>query len=106
MAINHDFVNNGQQCLHALRLPARVSGREAAVLLGFSEHDLPILVRAHLLKPLGQPGPNSPKHYASIELLQHAQDVKWLHRATEIVAKNWQKRNARRRQEQALLPGQ
>jgi hypothetical protein len=39
--------------------PARLDSREAAWYLGFAPHDIPILVNAGLLKPLGHPPANS-----------------------------------------------
>ena len=35
--------------------PARLGINETGWLLGFNEHDIPVLVSAGLLKPLGRP---------------------------------------------------
>ncbi|HMO64915.1 MAG TPA: hypothetical protein PKE47_06790, partial [Verrucomicrobiota bacterium] len=40
--------------LNLRHLPARLNAAQAAALLGFQEHDLPLLVRADLLKPLNR----------------------------------------------------
>jgi hypothetical protein len=37
-------------------------------------HDVPILVAAHLLKPLGNSPPNSVKYFATLELLEQVKD--------------------------------
>jgi hypothetical protein len=37
-------------------------------------HDVPILVAAHLLKPLGIPPANSVKYFATLELLEQVKD--------------------------------
>jgi hypothetical protein len=42
-----------KEFLSVLQLPARVMAEEAAWLLGFAPHDIPVLVMAGLLKPLG-----------------------------------------------------
>jgi hypothetical protein len=41
-------------------------------------HDVPILVAAHLLKPLGIPPANSVKYFATLELLEQVKDRTWL----------------------------
>ena len=43
-------------CLNVLRLPGRVDGRQAASILGFQPHDIPVLMAAKLLQPLGKAG--------------------------------------------------
>ena len=75
------------------RLPARLDVSQAAQLLGFTEADLRTLVAARLLKPLGQPSPNSPKFFAAVELEQLRTDLHWLARATEAVHRHWRRKN-------------
>lgn len=48
--------------LNCRRLPGRLNTTEAAVVLGFQEHDMAGLVAARLLAPLGKPAPNAPKY--------------------------------------------
>lgn len=87
-------MNTDQKHLLSLpRLPARLNVDQAAQFLGFQEHDLPILVAAGLLKPLGRPSPNSTKHFAAVDLEQLSGDVKWLCRATEAVQNHWHRKN-------------
>jgi len=50
------------------RLPARLNTTETAVLLGFHEHDIPVLTAVGLLAPLGKPAPNAPKYFASVQI--------------------------------------
>ncbi len=45
--------------LNARRLPARLGNEERAILLGFQEHDIPVLIKKKLLKPTGSPICNS-----------------------------------------------
>ncbi|HOX02157.1 MAG TPA: hypothetical protein P5555_07350 [Candidatus Paceibacterota bacterium] len=82
--------------LNALRLPGRLDGKCIAALLGFAEHDLPVLTRAGLIRPLADPEPNAPKWYCRDEILAKAADPAWLARATRAVSQNWRRRNARR----------
>jgi len=75
------------------RLPARLDVEQAAQFLGFQEHDVPTLIAARLLTPLGRPSPNSTKYFATVELEQLRGDMKWLGRATEAVQNHWHRKN-------------
>ena len=74
-------------------LPARVNSEEASWLLGFAPHDMPVLVKAGMIKPLGRPAQNSVKYFASVELEELMVDRKWLSKATEIVYGHWREKN-------------
>jgi len=82
--------------LNCRRLPARLNTTEAAVLLGFQEHDMAPLMAAKCLSPLGRPAPNSPKYFAAVEICALAQDRDWLDRATRMLANHWAKKNSRK----------
>jgi hypothetical protein len=75
------------------RLPARLDVQQAALLLGFAEHDIPVLIKVRLLKPLGSPAPNGIKWFSAAELEALAQDRAWLDRATKAVQAHWKNRN-------------
>ena len=77
-------------------LPARVNAQEASWLLGFAPHDMPVLVKAGLIKPLGRPAQNSVKYYAAAELEELRADRKWLSKATEAVYWHWHGKNIAR----------
>lgn len=47
--------------------PARLSVDQVAWALGCQAHDIPILVAARLIKPLGNPAPNAIKFFATSE---------------------------------------
>ena len=47
-------------------------------MLNCQAHDVPILVSARLLKPLGNPPPHSVKFFAASELLELVKDRVWL----------------------------
>ena len=90
-------VQDALALLNCRRLPARLTTGEAAVLLGFQEHDVAPLLAAKLLVPLGKPAPNSPKYFAAVEIHMLAQDREWLDRATKTLAKYWLNKNSRKK---------
>jgi hypothetical protein len=79
--------------LNCRRLPGRLNTTETAVLLGVQEHDIPTLIAAKCLSPLGRPAPNAPKYFAAVEIAALAQDRDWLERATKALAKFWSEKN-------------
>jgi len=83
------------------QVPARLTSQETAWVLGCQEHDVPILVQARLLKPLGNPPPNSVKYFARGEVLEQAQDRAWLARVTNALNQHWQRKNSAKRQSAA-----
>jgi hypothetical protein len=80
-----------------LRLPARLDFRQTAELLGFKDYEIPILVRARLLKPLGNPAHNGHKYFAAVDVIALSQDSAWLDRASRVVARHWAGKAAKRR---------
>jgi hypothetical protein len=56
------------------QLPARLTVEQAAWVLNCQPHDVPILVAARLLKPLGNPPPNGIKYFAVLEVLESTKD--------------------------------
>jgi len=81
-----------QTFLNLRNRPARLSAQEAAWLLGFQLHDIPVLVAAKLLKPLGAPAPNSIKYFAACDLESLQKDSALLSKATKALAVHWKKR--------------
>jgi hypothetical protein len=76
--------------------PARLSLGEAAWFLGFSDHDISVLVSAGLLKPLGRPPPSGSKYFATAELRALREDTRWLARASDAIVAHWRQKNAGR----------
>jgi len=76
------------------QIPARLTAEQTAWVLNCQPHDVPILVAARLLKPLGNPPPNSVKFFASLELLEQVEDRAWLAKVTNALNQHWQKKNA------------
>jgi hypothetical protein len=77
--------------------PARLTLEQVAWALGCQAHDIPILVNARLIKPLGNPALNAVKFFSTAEILEQAKDRSWLAKITNTVNQAWQKKNARRR---------
>ncbi len=87
--------------LNMVRLPGRLTTSETAATLGFQPEHVPVLASEGLLKPLGKPAANGPKHYAAKDILGKADDVKWLSDATRILSAHWAKKNRANKPEQA-----
>ncbi|MGD1031839.1 MAG: hypothetical protein ABSA05_11950 [Opitutaceae bacterium] len=78
-------------------VPARLTAEEVAWVLGCQSHDVPILVMARLLRPLGNPPPNSVKYFATKEVLEFAKDRTWLTKVTNAVSQHWKEKNLRKK---------
>jgi hypothetical protein len=76
------------------QLPARLTAEQVAWLLNCQTHDVPILVAARLLKPLGNPSPNGIKFFATSELIELIKDRAWLVKVTATINQHWHKQNA------------
>ena len=77
--------------------PGRLLAEQAAPILGFKKHEIPILVKARLLKPLANPARNAVKYYARADVEKHAADCDWLAKATKAIYKYWAEQNQKRR---------
>lgn len=83
-----------RELLNLRRLPAMLNSAQTAVLLGLAEHDIPVLVRAGLLKPLGDPPPNAVKSFGTVQVLELAGESAMLNRIKSTVYKYWRGKNA------------
>ena len=79
------------------QLPARLTAEQAAWVLNCQPHDMPALVSARLLKPLGNPAANSIKFYATADLLELVKDRNWLVRVSTTIYQHWQRKKARKK---------
>ena len=77
--------------------PARMVVEEAAWYLGFAPHDIPVLVSAGLLKPLGHPPASGTKFFATVTLQKLRDDPNWLARASDAIVQYWRVKNARKK---------
>ena len=84
-----------EKFLNLKTLPGRLKAEEAAWFLGFSVHEIPLLVSRGILKPLGRPAQNAPKYFALANLEELQRDVKWLSKASEAICQHWQERKKR-----------
>ena len=89
----------GQQftILNQYRLPARLNVDQVAAFLGCQSHDVPVLVSAKLLTPLGKPAPNGIKFFPTALLEELATDLKWLDAATKAINTFWRNQNLKKR---------
>jgi hypothetical protein len=79
------------------QLPARLTAEQAAWVLNCQPHDVPALVGAKLLKPLGNPPPNGIKFFSTADILELTKDRNWLVRVTSTINQHWQRKNAAKR---------
>lgn len=79
-------------------MPARMDARLTADVLGFQEHDIPVLVNSGQLEPLGKPMPNARKYFARVHVAEVASDPKWLSKSTAIIYQHWKNKNANRKE--------
>jgi len=79
------------------KFPARLTVQEVAWLLRCQPHDIQGLVRARLLKPLGNPPPNGKKLYRTKEILELTDDPSWLNKMTNTIHKYWRDNNSSRK---------
>lgn len=77
------------------QLPARLTAEQAAWVLNCQPHDIPTLVAARLIKPLGNPPQNGIKFFATADLLEASKDSNWLARVSAIIYQHWRKKNGR-----------
>lgn len=83
------------------KIPARLTIEQAAWLLGFGSHELPILMAKGLLKPLGHPAPNGQKFFLAATIEELRRDEKWFSKASDAVLEYWRHKNARKGQHSA-----
>jgi hypothetical protein len=57
------------------QLPARLTAEQVGWVVNCQAHDVAVLVKRRLLKPLGNPAPRSIKYFATAEVLELAKDV-------------------------------
>jgi hypothetical protein len=74
--------------------PARLMAEQVAWVLNCQPYDVPILVAARLLKPLGTPASNGIKFFATSDVLELSNDRTWLVKATNTITQHWQKKNS------------
>jgi hypothetical protein len=89
---------NEKSMLFLPRLPARLDVNQAAEVLGFLPHEISVLLKAGLLKPLGKPAFNGHKFFCAVEISALSENREWLDKATRTVARHWKDRNLKSNQ--------
>jgi hypothetical protein len=79
-------------------LPSRVTAEQAAWLLNCQVHDIPALVAAKLIKPLGHAPQNATKFFATADVLEHTKDRQWLARMSTAIYQHWHSKNHRQKE--------
>jgi len=87
--------HHAKEFLNLARLPAMLNSQQTAVLLGIAEHDIPPLIRAGHLKPLGRPPQNAVKYFASLVILELASDLRRLETIRRTLYAHWQQKNSK-----------
>lgn len=77
-------------------LTGRLTAQETAWALRFQEGDIPVLVRAGLLKPLGKPSKNAVRYYSATYVRELGKNEAWLAKATRAVYDHWLLKASRR----------
>ncbi|MCI0539933.1 MAG: hypothetical protein L0Z50_32405 [Verrucomicrobiales bacterium] len=83
-----------RELLNLRRLPAMLNAPQTAAMLNLSEHDIPVLIRADLLNPVGKPPPNAMKYFATVQIMELAGEIAQLSRIRSAVYEHWQRKNA------------
>src|SRR5437870_12008151 len=79
--------------------PGRLTANQAAWFLGFSDHEIPILIAKGLLKPLGHPAYNGQKFFLAATLEELLRDEKWFGKASDAIVEYWRYKNSRKGRE-------
>ena len=79
------------------QLPVRLTAEQAGWVLNCQPHDIPALIHARMLKPLGNPSANGAKYFATADLLEIAKDRAWLVKMTTTINTHWQRQNAQKK---------
>ena len=77
----------GIEVLHMRRLPGRLNAEQTAALIGCQAHDIPVLTRSGLLKPLGGGPKNSVKFFSAVAVLELVGDSRWLDKLTRALSR-------------------
>ena len=73
-----------------------------AWLLNCLPYNIPILVAARLLKPLGNPEPNAVKYFSTREIIELSKDRNWLNKMTNVISQYWRNKNMQRKPNPSL----
>ena len=77
--------------------PYRIGFREASLILGVAPEEISVLISYKLLTPLGSPGPNSPKYFATVQIEKLRDNLQWIETATTLLDEYWTAKKANQR---------
>jgi hypothetical protein len=90
---NNTFATNGMVSTMRPKTTPEAGRKDNVWLLNRQPHDVPVLLVAKLLKPLGNPPQNSVKFCCELEVLDQVKDRTWLAKVSNSLNLHWQKRN-------------
>jgi hypothetical protein len=96
--MEEDMQQDMERFLNLKASPGRLTAEQAAWFLGFSAHQIPLLVNKGLLKPLGHPAHNGQKYFLAATLEELRRDEKWFAKACDAVVEYWRCKNGRKGQ--------
>jgi hypothetical protein len=85
--------------------PARLRAEQVGQILGFEQHEIPVLIGKKLLTPLGKPVPNAQKFFAAETIIGLSKNTKWLEKATRALYSYWHGKNQKKKADQQDLTG-
>jgi hypothetical protein len=92
------MTTDSQLKLQALeKYPVFLTKEKVAEALGIATHNIPVLMRAGLLKPLGHPGRYCVKHFSRDALAEKFASPEWLDKVMAAIHRHWRNKNARKR---------
>lgn len=91
-----DLLAVALSCWAERKLAARINVKEVSEIVGCTEEDATLLMKANLLKPLGKPVQNGVKWFSAVEIVQLAADRRWLDDVTKTLSQHWRRKRARR----------
>ena len=97
--MEEDMLQDMERFLNLKAPPGRLTAEQAAWFLGFSAHEIPMLVNKGLLKPLGHPAHNGQKYFLTATLEELRRDEKWFAKACDAVVEYWRCKNGRKGQD-------
>jgi hypothetical protein len=84
---------------------AFMTKEKVAEALGIGTHNIPVLVRAGLLKPKGNPQKYCVKKFSRFSLARNMTDEAWLDKVAAAIHRHWRNKNARKRAKLAKANG-
>jgi len=86
--INENVLKNrGLEVLFVRRLPGRLNSDQSAALIGCQPHDIPVLIRSSLLKPLAGGARNCVKFFGAATVLELIAEPRWLDKVTRALSR-------------------